>query len=680
MALNHSQKEFVGYCVGDYLDEFVEQPHSPQEFIKQLTTLKTALDENSPDSIDDFMLYNLLRKPTAYFFKLEERKQNKDEKPITIADVRQYIVEYITPAFEKKARQLNIDFSNLWNYDMMARQLSNSARKFVSQKSRTDSGTNDYSFEDNERIFSGSVYAESPWVYASVVTELPDETLTESFTIADLFDEDHQLIVFRTDEEEDVFLRKQLPIGKEKAELQAATNALHYLTSMGALQRSDYIDPDDDNENLKEDHENLILSQGTITIITYRYYFSLLKNKILSLKFFENLTTEQIRSLLEPLIIALLKANILKPKAAANLNPAQVRLFTSTYYHDAALKETLDAHELLHLSTPQCSVVVHPTVINLLKLNKLTFTQAKQIPTHLLLILTHPVYFSLIAKNPGYVRWDTAYSVTPDTCRVLLKPEAIQFIVANNLSFDQAVNSLRFILEQKYGAKLTDQLFAETTSFTELNQLTLSVISHVDSHPFLSQWLDNKMVTIKYMLNKDIQKIEIETFAARLFSLHKNRAIKINKEIDTLDNIQNELTILAEYHKLSLEHLREGVVRSFIMLLKNDLAPQKYGIYADCHGQIVAAEKKEKEGANLHNHFWQDVLALLIQKANTTSSNLTPPKAPTKVGEKVARLAGIFGTLKKSSSIDSPNHFCNSLNNLALLCEKTGRNGLTCSN
>lgn len=186
-------------------------------------------------------------------------------------------------------------------------------------------------------------------------------------------------------------------------------------------------------------------SETAKKLVTHAYYFDLLINKKLSIKQITNLSAEQCNNLCWPPAIELMKKGILTINHVLQLSKRKKLILSHPLYFSMLQDGRINHTEISGIKNEhEALFYLHPYVTKLIESNKITF---KQIPY--LFLKLKSTYFKEFFFNENYfhfflknnVNWDKIYTVYEPTFALLNNKFLCHFVTNNIVDFNNIINS-----------------------------------------------------------------------------------------------------------------------------------------------------------------------------------------------------------------------------------------------
>lgn|GEM_PF-6075865 len=639
MPLNQYQQEFIHIALEDYFQTFIEKKLNEFEFTQTVQILRDALLDNATDdTLDDFTLASCLRYPEKYFLHLERRQTpNTDEPPLTLEDVKLYLANYTFAYLSKKAESYHsptskFDLNQLWKHEVLLASITLLANLnpqktlFVSEKSREYDQITPWHDQVDGRIYTKTLYGQQGDVTTHVEVILnKNYKIERSIVVGSYLDEYGRVMHFDSTEEEDDYIAEFSDEAEEVAEKFAVTTALNFLIEQNRVHTEDF-------NNIDDNGHPYLTSVGK-TLLTYSYYFNRVYRGDYRLSTLNEFGHKELSRLTNTSLIEFLKHDILDLQKVINLTDEEIKLISCAYHKKNIIENHTPINALLSKAN-KYAILIHPTIINLLKWEKISITQASILETYTLQLLYQPTYFQRLQCTEEPIDWKKFAAIPALFCNLLCRPPVVSFLVANSIPLTQAYSedAEYSLIKLAFGDYLTNTWNNNMVSLEELLAIKHEVTAQFDTHPFLKSWVEMHFIELNTIGNQTLTEITTKLFAVRLFHIFKNKPFTQNFEVDTISAINDEINQVATLHKQNVDDYKENVCRLLIKHIKHHLNKEDdYDHQYYCFITFLQQQEKDIRRIEEKAHFWKTALDDLIHFTPTILPNFASSDSP---GEK----------------------------------------------
>ena len=586
MPLNKSQEDEINCVIDSFFENF---PLSPNDFIQEVTELKHVL--KTP--VDENHRYYWLRElfvNSALYLHLYFRPNDIAAHFISIADVEIYILDRMSSHLIELANQAQIPLSTLesvWNrtnmiFDMIPHR--HYRLTFASKPAPCDGITAPPLLADMNPIYSYSIvfipneefddtHPHGRMIniaYAQVKVDCGEGHIhEETIELADV-------PRLHNDREEDQFKLKIEPKAHIETERFAAKMALNYLPPF------------------KSKHD-LLESKSAKQIITYRYYFNLLKNNQLSISELVHLSSCAGEVLTDPIMVELIKKEICDFTNSKELSLPQKAIVIHPVYSALLARNMISIFDIVSLNYNRCKFLSQTPIANLIQQNKLTFVQALNIPLYLKNILTCGLYFDFFSQETD---WDEFSNIKKHQYQLLL---------------DNKISSL---------------IKSKQIQFNQINKLTELAIFLIEHYPHLINWYEQNFFFLDELNNVNSDtffELYLRVYTARLYAIYDSTPYTISNKQDSLPGLIEELPEIAIECGMDLPILQQRFFYQLISIIRMDILSQnnKLPLHEEILHQINRAEHtKQTDWWSVFNNLIQFAIKAYHQPPGQPDSHL----------------------------------------------------------
>ncbi|MBX3708679.1 MAG: hypothetical protein KIT56_00450 [Gammaproteobacteria bacterium] len=605
MPLTEEQKRTIEASINHLLDF----PSDPLEFIQKEANIMYACTHQVNKSDEFYWIRECLINPTQHFQAI-----TRQGPPLTIGEVQEYIVDFVTLCLKKHEKYLLI-----WNKDNILNSLpiENWIIDFHGQQAFVEGGENPlqlsvpagkiYTQElrivmEEQQIFGNeSISVNKPATYVDIVVEIDEEIIhRESIKLLELPRN------FRDDQDENQYIENLKQPAEEKALSVAGKTALNHLAK---------------KFNVPAYTRRACNSRQAKEVITNKYYFNLLDKGQLHLSDLSDLLDYQANNLCNQAIISLINKDVLNFNQAKNLTSYTTLIITNPVYYRLIINGNIPIKQITNISDRRSKFLIHPNITNLIQRGKITYHQARLLPFYLKDILLSNLYLTFFTLND--INWKKFSKIREDQHQLLLNASVVRFIVNNVLNMENVVSTLE---------KNTDN-------------------------------------------NDALLHLAITAITFRLYGIWINNPYSINSIPDNINVLIDEIQSIADNHHIEPLQFQEWVLPRFLSYIECDLKEKITGmdkekIHIRIYHYLMNAIPMEIDASTSS---WSKTFQDLIQIAVKINRSLHAREWHEKI-KPHDRMASsqnrFFSSLRKQKKTLSPDDedlkdFCNRLTALA---------------
>lgn len=570
MSLTRAQKEFIEASIGHLL----EFPAEPDKLSAEVTKIKKSFSEPHNQDNDYYPLTRCLRKPAKTLRRLE--KYNQQET--SIGRVQEYILVLVTERIKKAAVDANMDFNRLdWNIDSISAQMiepSAFLAAFKSSRARLDDVQLPWlNITDDGKIFTSALFLreDTPHVCLETEVELPDgvhNKCIEKFRELPAGDYD-----------QDEFLLELIPEAKEQAYEICEEAVLDFLVSSGSTSPHT-VGLVMMNPNLKQ-------------ILCDDFYIKLISSGRVSLISFIRLDAHEVETLLNQTVKNLIAGRHRTFSQAMHMSKIEIQA-AGCYFTMLAGKKIL-YEQITDLSEDQGKILLHPVIVNLVNKGALRFSTAKMLPVCLRPLLSSDLYMEYFSK--GKIDWDAMRLIRQSHCDFLLHKEFARQIAAlikeNIFSLTDVLTFTPEMQKRALSANILGLLLKKIISARDLHVLLPRTFILVNEHPHLNEWLQCGLITIRDVEQASFPVIYTKAYANRMLAIQRRQPCVLKGKTDTAEQISLEMAYSAVHADMELTDLRERVMRRYALELDLDISRRlKENITAEERSSLLLLKQK----------------------------------------------------------------------------------------
>lgn len=457
MPLTSTHQEFIESVI----DDFFDFPTDEMALQTNVLQLQQAFEHRLTDTSNAAYttLQNCLTNPENYLLKLE----TLDQKIIpTVGEVQSYIVELAvkrlkekTTSFESKSESLiKLDTDAI--FTILQRSSSFNA-PFVStqQHNAIDLDHLDLPEEVPDRLFTQNIWVDLDFrmFRAEIKISIPNMPITiEEYNFNDE-ENVEDIDNFETDKERQKYIKDELhPILESKVIQKIAAIALMSLIEAKTVTYSEVAK----------------MSPPSTELITFTFYYNLIKSKQYCLADISDLESYQVYMLASPSIIDLIRKEICDITLAKTLSAPVI----SAPYFQKKIKENSSILQgLTYLSVREEKNILPPNIIYLQQTDLISLVDAKNLTIGARKLLENECYFALVKNRKLNIK----------------EIERISEAVQKNL----CTHSLSALIQNKM------------LSIREARKLKISKIQRdVLNNPFIAHLLREKKLDLSFILSR----------------------------------------------------------------------------------------------------------------------------------------------------------------------------------
>lgn len=420
MPLNDLQQQTINHSIS-YL--FTDLPREEKKLRLEVIKITSALlgcNEDKKNDYADLQQFMQLK----YFYNLKKL----NIAPLTNGEIQIQICNFIDEQLKEATEKSQIDFTKLqWNKNKIVALLANSP-SFNHEFKSTPSPTMNYEEHPYELEFPGRL------MRAFLVPDRQLRTVQLHLNIATLPQEVKKEIWL------DPF--PTLPFILEMNEERRAAAEAKVEETFNAFmrrQRDEKAPPLIEQEaktaiipNLFPNKQVANISIHAIKLLTYEYYYLLVKKNPTQLRKFKNITEDQAITLSHPNIILLLQQGRCSIKTAKKFTSSTRILLTNFFYFNLFINGKIKLNDIKNITHQQCQILNLPLIRRILEENNYQFAQVKNVSLYAKDILVHPVYVKFLTSHPCY--FHTIKNINAEQRAQLLNPSLCKLIEENDIN------------------------------------------------------------------------------------------------------------------------------------------------------------------------------------------------------------------------------------------------------
>lgn len=302
-------------------------------------------------------------------------------------------------------------------------------------------------------------------------------------------------------------------------------------------------------------------------LISNEYYLQCLLEDPRNITPLLNVSTTELRQLLDPITISLLKNNFCTIQQAKQLTHEQVMV--ASCYTNLIQHRKLLFHELAQLNPAQCKLMAHPVIANLIKQNKLRCEDAKNLPSVFLKILSVNFYLDYFSRHD--INWSLYTSIDTQQGARLLHPRVLKLISANILSADDFM----FMSDKHFDLVTQDKIYQLICANIITRHHVISTPSHylntINLCDELYHYLEASIVSMSDFQTTRLINIIETGFFKRLLAIYEHQPYYLCGQKDNALLWLNDLESFTSRANLQLRFIKEKVITQFLLTIKPDV-------------------------------------------------------------------------------------------------------------
>ncbi len=552
MPLTKQQKEFIEISI-DHLIDLPKELKSTELFIKKMhSVFKQEIKDQDDEPFHS--LQECLFSPTQYIQQIEKQSH----APITIGEVQTHILDFSIKKIKKVTNE-----KLPWSRAELLKNWKTHAdfeEKFISKPSHSSHDLFAPSFSPPpqvDRLFSKRLILNEEFqiFQATVDVKVPRPEL-KTFNLEEIDEED-----FETNEEQMAYLKEELsPVAEMKAINLTAKKALSYLVEEKVI--------------LAKEAEDV--SQGAKKVLTYGYYFNLIKDKKIPFSDIQHITQVEANSLCSFATIDLLQSKKINFFAAKKVNK---KIIENSFYFRKLMEGQIEVNELFDLNDDQVKNLVSPNIIHLLEQKKILMKDVKGMSTPGRLLLENIFYYELFKK--GEIPFNFIKTLSKLSSLVFLNVEIIKllgsqkadyksilaiknplllfFIAEDILKYDEVklissslglINFSNLDLSRSFNKSFLRKLIEEFLILAAddlLFEKDLLILFDTAVKPLRFELKDEGTTSPSFLCRYPaILEGLIQNVYSRIYSLVESKPMHLHK--DKVDNLNNIISNLQKHH------------------------------------------------------------------------------------------------------------------------------------
>lgn len=331
-----------------------------------------------------------------------------------------------------------------------------------------------------------------------------------------------------------------------------------------------------DNGILTEDEvDEVDLDDSSfIELITSSYYFSALMERKIQLYELTGFNHAQLMNLTHLRLIHLLRENRVTIHDIKNLSTSERAVLTNQTYATLFRNYEISFDHILDVTSERSKFLNHPSIENLVKTGAISFTQALLLPKFLIDART--------TEQKEQCEEDFLNSDINDPNRYqLIQP--LDFFSTDlfqryfkSHAFDWQVFS-KITLQQcvlLFNSHFSSLITMNLLKMENITKITNDAIELIQAYPFIVDWIVADILDVDKLFDftwKDYQSLLAMVYALRILQCNEGDSFEINHVIDTDDIIKNELDeIEAEDYDNACE-LKESIADQLLYMTKIEI-------------------------------------------------------------------------------------------------------------
>lgn len=580
------------------------------DFPEALTKLRIAI-QNLFDALiaptiaednDNALLHKCLHHPEEMLLRLENH--GTDNNNLTIGEVQQFIIDYISSQFDTAS-----DVSDIWKkaaLEIAVISETNKTTPFQSRHrtaDRVDGDNLDYTLDiDKEKNFSGNLVLEWPYIHLHLMVNY---SATEQHTGTIPL---YSLVNFEELEELTALERASIPLifkeaAAKKAWRLATLFTLQHLTHRGIV---------DFNYSLQlYGYNPTIIPKQMMPILTNTKFLSFLTSRKIAFSDIQDISEHQANVLINPTIIKLIEKSEITINNALQLSAGALKILSTPYFSSAIAQNPTLLEKIKFTTNNQAQLLSNPNITQLIKENKLDIDTALKLSSSFARLISEPFYLRL-AKSEN-VDWAKLNLIINEySCALLLHSKAINLFSTHSIPLNEISTYIPQIIEETRGQRTRDLVMSGHLSMYDMMRLSDEVVEAIEKHPSLCKWIKYEMLKGEDFNKTSAIQLIVTAYSNRLSAIYKSEAYEYKNGHDTVETI---LTELASEDSQYRNYIHEMAVQDFLTdieldlnnALDNDLLPATIkSVYQALNDIIEKAQDDYKQSSS--SSYWRDCL------------------------------------------------------------------------
>lgn len=459
-SLSATQKEAIELC----LESFLSFSENPTEFISEVSNIMHALTAKEMD-------------PENYFFHLNKSFHDPASKlhglekfggEIYVGDIQKYIIDLASQRIQEAAEKFKAQGVNLlflsWDpsrFDHIIQ--ANLSKIYTPQKSRTESEDPSHFMDTTNRVFEVDIkqaqderFQNHFMLYIKLKRYPNEEEKNTRYHLAPPLEDDDDSAQYMQD-----ICIKAKKLTEEHA---SRLNFKKLITEYS-------ISPDDQKN----------MTFGTKKVLTYEFYLQRLQKKEISLNELCNLNKEQANTLTHEQTMTLFEKKILNLSSAKQLTVPEKTVILNSFYSNSLINGTFVLNQFIDITFDQSKILIHPAVVNLIKLKIITLDDAKKISIDALDVICHESYQALIIKK-GKAHFYPLQNLNENEKTNLLEPAIINLVFEGLLPIEYAKRLPSRALQKLTVKNINDLIRARKLTVADALLICKEAVDNIESN------------------------------------------------------------------------------------------------------------------------------------------------------------------------------------------------------
>lgn len=414
MPVTHTQQEIIEQSI-EHLINIPEDKAALPGYVRSLTSIFLPTMDEKADDLN--LLHRCFHKPTEFFSNLEKTNKN-----ITLGEVQEVIVNYISRCIDHSAKTLSVDALSLdWDKRQFLSAVSSSEQyqhKFETITRATIVDEHPYFLApDHQRFKLHFIPETDPPIITlnlTIDTELGEVKETSVVPLFDILD--HVGRPFDPFEAR-IATRQFADLVLEKASV-VAGNVL-----VNMLAQQEVIDT----------FLSMECTDSAKALVTYWHYHSAIKNNVIDFAEVAYIEEDEL-AILSNQSIARLIPDVLSIEKAKSLKKAAFMVLSHAFYSQALVHEKIKLDWLDDVTMKQARRLVSSYVMNLIQLNVLTYFQAiKVLSKDVYSVLSSEFHYASVKQ--GYFAFRDIRHIGAVRSNLLLNEKIIKLLANKIISY-----------------------------------------------------------------------------------------------------------------------------------------------------------------------------------------------------------------------------------------------------
>lgn len=550
MPLTNAQTEFVKIALHHLLDFST----NPIEFSQEMIHLKEALTHPVEETHDYHQLRQCLLQPQRYLQRLETQQ----EFPITLGEVRREILELIQQQISKSLENMD-EPSKMpnWSVYELSEEIIDAEdddEYFTSERIAVDSGEHPHAIQEDGKIYRAYIEIDREYlnVLVDVHIEWDNYAIDKTGIFVDDLPAEH---VDWSDLQEDRFMRQAMRRAKKKAEKISALCVIERLTDLKII--------------TLEQAEDATDCRFCRPILCDECYLTMIKNREIDFNFLTNITKEEASNILDPTIKSLLKNRLCSYNTAMHFTENEKKI--ACLYYSSLKNHLIRLSDFSDITDEDVQILSCPPIKNLIALGKLTIPQALNLPIECQELFATNLYHFFVNNN---IDWSVFETFTPENYDILSNVNMQSIIVKGIIPLEQIAKLSMSLTDKLCLESISSLLVARSITLQEVQEISFDMACLIEADKFIEIWIANRIIRLRELNVPNIAENYLLIYSRRLFSIYQQEAYTSTQTAENIRVIHSELPFIALSLALPEPTLIEMILNHLLDLLKVDFSNQ----------------------------------------------------------------------------------------------------------